>query len=359
VAANGEGRLGANGQATTTRWTREKQEAITRQALGLPRSESVDRTGTVSAGIDRSARMERQQRMLNRAEQILDRRHFLKKTLAVAGGLAAFGSSRTAVARSKEPAYWAFLSDTHIAGNPDNKFRGFCPYQNFKEVSHQIVNRPPDGLVVTGDLARLKGHAADYQNFRELIAPIARQRPVHLATGNHDDRNNFLDAFQKSNHPAWVVSGKHTLTVDAGPVKLIVLDSLLFVDLPWGRLGRGQRNWLQTYLRACDDIPVVLMLHHPVVGRDALWDARSFLELIKPMAKIKAIVHGHSHEFGFSQIEGIHVVNLPATGYNLKNDEPVGWVEAHLGADEGIFTLHALEGNTRSNGHTTRLRWRA
>ncbi len=296
--------------------------------------------------------------MLDGPESMLDRRQFLKTTIAIASGLTAFGSSRTAIARTSEPAHWAFLSDTHIAADPDQKYRGFCPYQNLSEIRNQILVSPPEGLVVTGDLARLKGHEADYKNFRELVAPLAQERPVHLATGNHDDRENFLHAFQKSYHPAWVVNGKHMLTVNAGPVKLIVLDSLLFVDLPWGRLGRGQRNWLRTYLNACDEIPVVLMLHHPVIGKDALWDAEAFLEIVRPMAKVKAIVYGHSHRFGYSQIDGIHLINIPATGYNSENGQPVGWVDARLGVNEGIFTLHALEGNTRLDGDTTRLRWR-
>ncbi len=154
------------------------------------------------------------------------------------------------------------------------------------------------------------------------------------------------------------INGKHMFTVNAGPVKLILLDSLLFVDLPWGRLGQGQRNWLRTYLNACDEIPVVLMLHHPVVGPGAIWDADSFLEIIRPMAKVKAVVYGHSHRFEYAQLDGIHLINLPATGYNASNSQPVGWVDAHLGIDEGILTLHALEGNTRLNGQTTRLRWR-
>lgn len=297
--------------------------------------------------------------MMNQSEQQLDRRQFLKTALAVAGGITTVGAGPSFARSRQEPAHWAFLSDTHIAGDPDHKFLGFCPYQNLREICGQIMAGPPEGLVITGDLARLKGHAEDYKNLRELVAPIAHKRPIHLATGNHDDRENFLEAFQKSSHPAWTVNGKHMLTVDTGPVKLIILDSLLFVDLPWGRLGRGQRAWLQTYLRACDEAPVILMLHHPVSGRDALWDAKSFLQIIKPMAKVKALVYGHSHRFAFSEYEGIHLINLPATGFNMAKDQPVGWVEAHLGKDEGLFTLHALEGDTRLNGQTTRLRWRS
>lgn len=292
-------------------------------------------------------------------DRVQNRRQFLRTLLAVAGGLTTFGSSRTFGGATKAPVPWAFLSDTHIAGDPDNRYRGFYPYQNFKEVRNQIMAGPPEGLVVTGDLARLKGRTEDYQNLHDLIAPIARERPIHLATGNHDDRENFLHTFPTSNHPAWIVNGKRMLTIDSGPVKLITLDSLLFVDLPWGRLGKGQRHWLQMYLDACDEVPVILMLHHPVIGKDALWDAKSLLRLITPIAKVKAIVHGHSHRFGFSEVDGIHLISLPAAGYNMKSDQPVGWVEAHLGGNEGIFILHALEGNTRLDGHTTRLRWRA
>ncbi|HNY78226.1 MAG: metallophosphoesterase [Sedimentisphaerales bacterium] len=297
--------------------------------------------------------------MTNQFEQRLDRRQFLKTALAVAGGITTFGVNPSFAGAGQEPAHWAFLSDTHIAGDPDHKFLGFCPYQNLREICHQIEARPPDGLVVTGDLARLRGHAEDYKNLRELVAPIAQKRPIHLATGNHDDRENLLHAFQKPNYPTWTVNGKHMLTVDAGPVKLIVLDSLLFVDLPWGRLGKGQRRWLEMYLHACDEAPVVLMLHHPVLGMDALWDAKSLLKIVKPMAKVKAIVYGHSHRFAFSEYEGIHLINLPATGFTGYSSQPVGWVEARLAKDEGLFTLHALEGNTRLNGQTTRLRWRS
>ena len=148
------------------------------------------------------------------------------------------------------------------------------------------------------------------------------------------------------------------VTVKTNAVMLILLDSLLFVDLPWGRLGQGQRRWLETYLNACDDIPTILCLHHPVRGRSALLDGESLLKLVKPMPKVKAIVHGHSHEFAFRQIDDIHVISLPATGYNTKRREPVGWVDAHLTGREGVFTLNAVDGNTRLNGHTERLRWR-
>jgi 3',5'-cyclic-AMP phosphodiesterase len=291
-------------------------------------------------------------------QQSLNRRQFLKSAMAVAGGVATLGPTQALSASRWEPAHWAFLSDTHISVNPDNRYRGFYPYQNLQEVTGQLASELPDGLVVTGDLARLKGHKGDYQNLRKLLTPIAEQRPIHLATGNHDNRENFLDAFTQSSGRDWLVDGKRIVTVKTGQVMLIILDSLLFVDLPWGKLGRGQLTWLKTYLNALDDIPTILCLHHPIKGRGALLDGERLLKLIRPISKVKAVVHGHSHEFAFRETDGIHVISLPATGYNQRNAEPVGWVDAHLTDEYGVFTLHAVDGNTRLNRHTEQHRWR-
>lgn len=296
--------------------------------------------------------------MTDTSQASLDRRQFLKTTLAVAGGVATFGSRQLLAADRKEPAHWAFLSDTHIAADPDDRHRGFYPYRILQEITGQLASNLPDGLVVAGDLARLKGRSGDYENVRKLLTPIAEKRPIHLATGNHDNRSNFLRAFADSGGRDWLVKGKRLLTVKTGPAMLILLDSLLFVDLPWGRLGHAQRAWLKTYLRASDNIPTVLFVHHPIKGRDALLDGSSLMKLVRPVAKVKAIVHGHSHQYCFREIDGIHVIGLPATGYNTRNEDAVGWVETHLTSDEGLFTLHAVDGNTRGNKQTQRLRWR-
>ena len=296
--------------------------------------------------------------MSDAPEGLLNRRAFLQNGLALAGGLAVLGPREGLAIDRNEPAHWAFLSDTHIAEDPDSTFRGFRPYQTLQEITAQIGSALPDGLVITGDLARLRGHAGDYRNLRTLLTPLAEQRPIHLATGNHDNRDNFRRAFAGPDAYHWAVKGKHIVTVHTGPVRLVILDSLLFIDLPWGQLGRAQRRWLDTYLRVCDNTPVVLFVHHPIAGKDAIWDARHFLDLVKPIAKVKAIVHGHSHKFRHHQFEGIHVIGLPATGYNMYDEDPVGWVSGRLTKDHGVFTLHAIDGNTRLNSHTQRLRWR-
>ena len=291
----------------------------------------------------------------------VSRRQFLKTTLATAGGIITMGPRQVFGSDPKEPAHWAFLSDTHISVDSGNKYMGFSPYQNLKEITGQLSADLPDGLVVTGDLARLKGRAGDYVNLRKLLAPLGKQRPIHLATGNHDDRTNFLRTFAgtEAEDRQWRVGSKRVLTVNGGPVRFIILDSLLFVDLPWGKLGRKQCAWLNTYLRVTEELPTILFLHHPVMGGGDMLDSRQFIETIRPIPCVKAVVHGHSHKFRIGQIDGIHVINLPATAYNHFGKGPVGWVQARLTDRHGDFTLHAVEGNTKLNGHTERLTWRA
>lgn len=295
--------------------------------------------------------------MFDNAKTNVNRRQFLKAAMAVAGGALTLSPRQAFATDPKEPAHWALLSDTHISFNPRNRYRGFYPYENLKEITGQLGADLPDGVVIAGDLARLKGHAADYVNLRELLSPLAEKRPIHLATGNHDDRTNFLQTFAGSEDQDWRVGNKRVVTVSGGPVRFIVLDSLLFVDLPWGKLGKRQRAWLDTYLRVTDEVPTILFLHHTITDGDLL-DAKKFMDLIRPIPCIKAVVHGHSHKFGFTKIDDIPIINLPATAYNHNRSEPVGWVQARLTDRYGEFKLHAVEGNTRLNGHTERFRWR-
>jgi hypothetical protein len=116
---------------------------------------------------------------------------------------------------------------------------------------------------------------------------------------------------------------------------------------------------LQDYLKKCDETPTILCFHHTLGDGDGdLLDVPRLFDIIKPIRKVKAILYGHSHEYGFSEFEGIHLVNLPAVGYNFSDTEPVGWVEARLTAKGGDFTLHVLAGNKEKDGSVKKLAWR-
>mgnify|MGYP001396241431 CR=1 FL=1 len=294
--------------------------------------------------------------MSDRSGCDLSRRGFLRGGLAWAAGVAALGPARVFGADRDECTRWAFLSDTHVAADPDNQYRKFYPYRNLREVAGQIAYTPPDGVIITGDLARLHGQVEAYENLKKLLTPITERRPVYLGLGNHDKRDDFSQAFAAGAGDIRTVEDKHVVTAVAGPMRLIVLDSLI-TDRAAGLLGQSQRLWLSNYLAMSDDRPTILFFHHrPQID---LLDSQRLFDIIQPVAKVKAVVYGHSHKFGFSEYKGIHLINLPATGYNMSQKQPVGWVEARLTDKGGDFALHAIGGDRESDGCCERLVWRS
>ena len=53
----------------------------------------------------------------------------------------------------------------------------------------------------------------------------------------------------------------------------------------------------------------------------------------------------------------MHVVGLPALGYNFDDAQPVGWVEARFRPDGVSLTLRAVAGNRADDGQTSFLEW--
>ena len=291
----------------------------------------------------------------------MNRRNFIKTSLAALGTVAALntgcasGLKRTQYQASR----WALLSDTHIPEDVNNNYRGFYPYQNLQKTVPGIISALPDGIAITGDLARLTGQLGDYENLKKLLDPIAEKRPIFMALGNHDNRDNFVKVFDNVPGEKQPVQGKHVVVANKPPARLIILDSLLYVNKTPGLLGKAQRQWLENYLTECDDTPTILCFHHSLEDGDGdLLDLPRLFSAMKPIRKVKAIVYGHSHVYKFTQFKGIHLINLPAVGYNFNDIDPVGWVEASLTAKGGLFKLHAIAGNTSNDQSVTKLKWR-
>lgn len=285
----------------------------------------------------------------------------MKAGLAAAGGIFVLGTQTGLGSQddSQKIARWAFLSDTHIPADVENTYRGFFPYQNLQKVVPDIVSARPDGVVITGDLARLTGEPGDYANLEKLLSPVAEKTKIVMALGNHDNRENFVKVFDKNPDKKRPVRGKHVAVVDTGPVRLIILDSMLYSNKVQGLLGKDQRQWLENYLNECDDKPTILCFHHTLGDGDGdLLDVPRLFSMIKPIRKVKAIIYGHSHVYEFSKFKGIHLINLPALGYNFSDSEPVGWVEARLTAKGADFTLRTAGGNEDQDGSIKRLTWR-
>src|SRR5206468_3292847 len=125
---------------------------------------------------------------------------------------------------------------------------------------------------------------------KNLLSPMAAQRPIYLALGNHDDRANFLKTFDKSAGTRQSVQDKFVLLIEQPVVRVIMLDSLLYPTKTAGLLGKPQRQWLGKYLENSDGRPTVLFIHHTLSDGDGdLLDVDRLFEVIRPHKKVKAI----------------------------------------------------------------------
>lgn len=256
-------------------------------------------------------------------------------------------------------ARWALLSDTHVSADRAFTNRGFRPAEQLTKVAGMVANAKVSAALINGDLALQQGLPEDYQLLTELLQPMTSKLPVALGMGNHDHRKNFQTAFQKYPGDVQVVKDKHVTAIESGPVRFLVLDSLIQANVTPGLVGKEQRAWLERYLASSDDTPTIVFVHHtPGDGDIELMDAERVLRILKASRKVKALMFGHSHRYRFDKIDGFHLINIPAVGYNFQDEEPTGWLEAEFTAEGANFKLHAIGGNTEGNGKTTSVSWR-
>jgi len=295
--------------------------------------------------------------------QPVSRRNFLGHStralalLALSNGTGVLGQE---AADAEKTFRLALLSDTHVPADSKNEYRRFLPWDNLKTVVPQVIESRPEGVILNGDAARLTGELADYEAVKQLLAPLAERSPIYIGLGNHDDRDNFFKVFDHPSGNRQKITGKHVLVIEKPWVRLLLLDSLLYVNKAAGFLGKAQRDWLARSLEESDARPTVIFVHHTLGDGDGdLLDVERLFRLTRTHQTVKAIIYGHSHKYAFSQEDGIHLINIPAVGYNFSDDEPVGWVDAMFTPKGVDLKLRAIGGNRTADGKTRSLAWRS
>ncbi len=294
--------------------------------------------------------------------QPTERRKFLKilsaaGTATVLTGCAS--ATKTATnANTGKSLHFALLSDTHIPGDRKNGHRGFSPWDNLKKVVAEVEEVWPEGIILCGDAARLEGKPEDYKEVKELLNPLASFAPIFIALGNHDDRANFNQAFAQPLPNKAGVKNKHVLAIEEEELRFVILDSLMFPNKTPGHLGKEQRIWLKEYVATKSDKPLVIFVHHTLTDNDGdLLDAQQLFDIAAPHRHVKAIFFGHSHVWEIKQRDNLKLINLPAVGYNFRDQDPVGWVDARFDRNGVDLTLRAFGGNTADNRKVTRVDW--
>jgi 3',5'-cyclic AMP phosphodiesterase CpdA len=299
-------------------------------------------------------------------QSALSRRQFLHCSAALFGGLVL--STRGQGAETADSTRIAFLSDTHIPADPTLVSRDVNMTANLRHVVGEVCSwdAKPAGVIVSGDCAHLNGLSEDYANFAGTIQPVTKAGlPLHLMTGNHDNREAMAGALavKSPDHP--LVQSRYASILETPQANLFLLDSLTKTNVVTGEVGDDQRNWLSQALQARQDKPAVVVVHHnlqltpPAEGKPigGLADSAAFLELLKSHRNVKAYIFGHTHNWSVKEMDGLHLINLPPVAYVFGKTHPNGWVQATLRPQGMELTLKTIDPQHPQNGERHELLW--
>ena len=181
--------------------------------------------------------------------------------------------------------------------------------------------------------------------------------PVHLAMGNHDDRDHFLGVLKPEADAPAAVESRYVGVADAAGLRLVILDSLEMPRQVGGRLHEPQRLAGQDARRPAadaDDRPGPPQPRREEGGRPhCLADAEELLAILRPRTQVKALVFGHTHTWSLRGDDGIHLVNLPAVGYPFAVEQPIGWCRLEPRADGATIAVRSVDGGPDDERHTS------
>ncbi|SCG52010.1 phosphodiesterase [Micromonospora inositola] len=234
----------------------------------------------------------------------------------------------------------AQLSDPHVTTGPLAAEQAAALHRALGRV---LALRPrPDCVVITGDLVN-NGRTDEYVALREIVGRFPL--PVHLATGNHDDRESLLDTFGGTSYLGGGFSAYYH--VDHPDATVVVLDSLA-PGGSGGRLGDDQLAWLDGVLAGRPEVPAVVCLHHPPVAvglpvADAirLADGDALAQVIGRHSHVVRVTAGHLHRPVTAGFAGTVLTTAPSTwvqaSLTMSDDEEIGLV-----AEPTAFLLHRV-----------------
>ncbi|HZS38929.1 MAG TPA: metallophosphoesterase [Polyangia bacterium] len=227
---------------------------------------------------------------------------------------------------------WAFLNK-RFAGWVNLKInrRGKHPTELFEAVVDDLNARPPDEVIVTGDLTNLS-LPSEFTLARSILDRL-RLGPEHVTVvpGNHDVYTlSALARGSFARHFARYTAGDEGAGFPAvrvrGDVAIVGVSTARPSPVPFadGRVGAAQLAAIESALARLDGKFRILALHHPPVdNRHAFLRGlrdRSALQRVLARVGAELILHGHEHRDLRTEVAGprgpIPVIGVGSATYS-------------------------------------------
>jgi len=217
----------------------------------------------------------------------------------------------------------AQVTDPHIKAQGRLAYKKVDTAANLHRCIHHLLNleQRPDLVLMTGDLSDF-GRPEEYQLLRKLIAPL--NMPVYAIPGNHDERENFREAF--SDHPYLPRTGDLSYVVEHYPLRMIGLDTTI-PGKAGGEMCAARLAWLDHQLKARPNSATMIFMHHPPITTGIRhMDAQNCKNgdalgrLLETHPQVIQILCGHVHRPIHTQWHGVTVSIAPSASHYVALD---------------------------------------
>ncbi len=216
----------------------------------------------------------------------------------------------------------AQLSDVHVGGSHPG-----CE-ERFSQAIATInaMERQPDLVLLTGDNTE-HGTAEEWEEFTRRLAVL--RAPWEAIGGNHD-------------RPVTATTGHRAM--DAGPLRLVLLDS------SDDHFTEDDAAWFDAELSSHAHTDTVVAIHHPPFETGIWWmdciglqGAEYFEEVVRRHPQVIKVLSGHMHRTIQTSWGGCSLWVSPSTAVAVAIELAPGHHPAES-AEPPAFSLHAYTG---------------
>jgi len=157
-------------------------------------------------------------------------------------------------------------------------------------IARRIWNAPMDAIIFLGDIAYTSGTYEELQGrFFDVYANLFQRVPVYSVIGNHEDRTEGGEPFEKA---FLLPRNQRWFSFDLGDVHFVALDTT--------RISREQARWLDADLSRNQRKFTIVLGHHPPYTSARRGPSRPFRRLFVPILerhRVELVLTGHEHHY--------------------------------------------------------------